>query len=117
MKQQEKSPLFGKYDFWKIDFSKTDIKTGEPCIKKCDEDFIQALRITPSKKLAIQYCYAFGRKPKIYYVDERYYTASDSPVWFPTINKKYGYIIREKTVEISVQEQLALIELVNSNSN
>jgi hypothetical protein len=112
-----KRPESGKWDFWKVDFSKKDLKTGCPAIQYCD--YLDALRITPTGKLAIHFndkspMHGTQRGGHVYYVPEEYYNSSNSPVFRLTNKKSYGYIIRRKVEPISTTEQLGLIALASS---
>jgi hypothetical protein len=114
----KKAPEKGKWEFWKVDFSKKDIKTGTPAIEYAD--YLDALRITPNGSLAIQFnekSPMYGKQGcgRIYYVPEEYYNSSSSPVFMLTNKKKYGYIIRQKVEPISSTEEIALIALASSS--
>ena len=107
--------MHNRFDFWHIDFRKMNVKNNLPAITKCDNTFINALRITKSQNLVVEYGQRFnGSSKSLHYVPFDFWNSSSSPVWFPTNKKKYGFMIREKVESISSTELLGLISVIES---
>jgi|688.fasta_scaffold1103775_1 hypothetical protein len=104
-KNPKKNPEIGKWEFWKV--SQKGIELYPHMV---------ALRITPSNNLVARYVDRLGT-PKLFYIPEEYWNSSSSPLWFPTINKPYGFFIRHKQIPLTKTEELALIELLNRPRN
>lgn len=78
-----------KFDIWKVDFARKYVKTSEEVITKVD--YFDVLGISRNGSLVLR----DGFKKKRW-IKQEYFNSSDSPIWFETINKTYGYIIRER---------------------
>lgn len=93
-----KIELDRSFIFYKVDFSKCNELETEP--KVYHFELFEPIGITVNGSLIVldnrsKTRQKNGGKPKKFWIKEEYFNSTDSPIYFETINKNYGFIVRE----------------------
>lgn len=101
----KKYPEINNWEFWQV-------KNGQII----SYPNMIAMRVTPTNKLAVRYVDTFKRT-QILYVPFEYYCSSTSPIWYPTTNKRYGFIIRTRNGDADPNALQKLLQSDACNNN
>jgi len=105
---------FRKFRFWKVELNENFELTEESKIKEVYNIYVCG--ISRNGSLVIKFINKQYESKK-FWIKESYFNQSDSPIWRPTPKKRYGYIIREQSINIDITEILAFITFKEIKQN
>jgi len=91
------------FKIWKVTF-----QTHENDLKIREVDYFRVIGISRKGSLVIED--NFGKKR---WIKEEYFNSTNSPIWKESINKPYGYIIREQQNNVDITKGIAFMAAMN----